>query len=258
MADQLRNLKNGVPYRRRPEVEAQIDFFAALAPEELAKRAESEGPSSPDFVETETVLYFVRQKRFDHRPGALRSLYETLRLRIRSLHRSARRTAGRLTLDEAEERLLHRFNELLCLDRQGYEMALDIFECMFKLGLFSLRLNAIRDAKRQIPKLLQPLEAEDQPEPSPEVERALAKLAGRSPEDEREREYRLWLFEVINELPEDLKRVIEMHDLRGMPMDSPTGAKISVASVLGIGEQTVRNRRKRALLLIKARLQTET
>ncbi|WP_420467195.1 RNA polymerase sigma factor [Panacagrimonas sp.] len=251
MAEPLRGPKGGAAYKRRPDAEAQIDTLLQLPAGEIARRARDEGFKSPEFVTTEAVLYFIRQKRTDSNPLAMMSLYETLRHRIRSLHRGARRTAGRLTLEEVEERLLYRFEELLSLDRQGYEEGLDWFECNFNSGLYTLRINAIRDVKRKMPEGLEALEAEGQTEVSPMVEEALARLAGQSPEDERENEYRSRLLEVIRELPEELKRVIEMHDLRGMPMDSKLPGVTSVASVLGIGEQTVRKRRKRALLEIQ-------
>lgn len=257
MADSLRDAKDGEPYRRRPEVEAQIDALLQLPPEEVARRAKEEGRSSQDFVATETVLYFIRQKRFDHWPLAMKSLYETLRHRIKSLHRAARRTAGPLTLEEVEEVLLHRVEELLALDRLGYEKRLDWFECMFNSGLFTLRLNSIRDVKITLLEKPEPLHGEDHDEVSPEVEAALARFSGSSPDDDREREYRMRLFEVISGLPEELKRVIEMHDLRGMPMDSPKLGVPSVSSVLGIGEQTVRKRRKKALQMLKNALQGE-
>lgn len=257
MADPLRDTKDGEPYRRRPAVETQIDALQLLPPEEVARRAREEGPSSQEFVATETVLYFIRQKRFDHRPLALKSLYETLRTRIKSLHRTARRTAGQLTLEEVEEQLLFRFEELLSLDRQGYEARLDWFECMFNSGLFTLRINAIRDVRVTLLERPEPLQEEDHAEVAPEVEAALARFAGTSPDDDREREYRMRLFEVISRLPDEFKRVIEMHDLRGMPMDSPKLGAPSVSSVLGIGEQTVRKRRKKALQMIKNALQGE-
>jgi len=258
VADPLRGLKNGGRYKRRPEVEAQIDALLQLPAEEVARRARDEGPSSQDFVATEVVLYFIRQKRTDQQQLALKSLYETLRHRIKSLHLGARRTAGQLTLEEVEERLLYRFEELLCLDRQGYEERLDYFECVFNSGLFTLRINAIRDVKRKMPKSLEPLETEGQTEASPNVEQALARFAGQSPDDKREEEYRLKLFEVINRLPEDLKRVIEMHDLRGIPIHSDLPGVTSVENILGIGEQTVRKRRKQALLALQKGLLGET
>ncbi len=257
MANSLRDAKNGEPYRRRPEVEAQIDALMQLPLQEVARRAKEEGRSSQEFVATETVLYFIRQKRCDHRPLAMKSLYETLRHRIKSLHRAAPRIAGPLTLEEVEEHLLYRFEELLSLDRQGYEQRLDWFECMFNSGLFTLRLNSIRDVKTTLLEEAEPLQREDHAEVSPEVEAALARFSGTSPDDEDEREYRMRLFEVISRLPEELKRVIEMHDLRGIPMDSPKLGAPSVSSILGIGEQTVRKRRKKALQMIKNALQGE-
>lgn len=257
MADPLRDTKDGEPYRRRPDIEAQIDALLQLPPEEIARRAKEEGSSSPQFVATETILYFIRQKRLDHRPLAMKSLYETLRHRIRTLHRAAPRKAGPLTLEEVEEDLLFRFEELLSLDRQGYEERLDWFECMFNSGLFTLRLNSIRNVKVTLLEQPEPLHEEDHSEVSPKVEAALARFSGTSPDDEREKDYRMRLFEVISRLPDELKRVIEMHDLRGMPMDSPKLGIPSVSSILGIGEQTVRKRRKKALQMIKNALQEE-
>lgn len=250
MADALRDIKDGSPYARRREVERQIDDLLMLPIEEVARRAREEGEKSPDFVFSETVLYFMRQKRADHDRRAFRSLYETFRARIRKLMRKALRETDAVTVEEMGDRIIFHFQELLSLDRQGYELRLDFYECVFNKGLLALRLNALRDVRRQAPEFLTPLESDGQVEPSPEVEQAFARWVGRAPEDDRERDYRIRLLEVIRRLPDDQKRVIEMHDLRGMPMDSKVPGVTSVATVLGVGEQTVRNRRKRALAAI--------
>lgn len=250
VADPLHDIKDGAPYKRRKEVDRQIDTYLQLPLAEVARRANEEIERSPDFVHSETVLYFVRQKRADHDQQAFRSLYETLRARIRRLLRKALRVAEAVTVNEMEDRTLFHFDELLALDRRGYELRLDFYECAFNKGLLTLRINALRDVRRQVRVELVPLEFDGEGEPFPEVEQAFARWAGQTPADDREREYRIRLLEVIRGLPDDEKRVIEMHDFRGIPMDSPVAGATSVASTLGVYEQTVRKRRKRALAAI--------
>jgi DNA-directed RNA polymerase specialized sigma24 family protein len=230
----------------------------ALPGAELIRRASVPNDSDPDFLRSESILYLIRQRRLDHDQRAFRALYEELRRRVRrALPRpdwGKANTSARL--EEIQQHVLDRFNKHLCEDRVEYSTKLDYFECRFNDAVAALRMIASRDVRRRRGPLLGLSDESDSPSQNSEVEEALARFRGTSEDDIRDKIFRLSALEVIGELPDDQRRVMEML-LADMPIDSKDPTVVTIASVLKCDEKTVRNRRDRAIRTIQTVMRGE-
>ena len=143
--------------------------------------------------------------------------------------------------------------ELLAADRSLYQDRLDYFEVRFDGAVASLRRDAQeqvwRDENRSVA-----LEADDETgELAVEVERAAEDLNPFASWDVEDAVFRPQLDAAIESLPPEQRSVIEM--LRqGFPIDSKDPGIMTISSVLGRSEKTVRNYRDRAIAALRAAL----
>ena len=152
------------------------------------------------------------------------------------------------------EKVFGRVQELLAADRASYSERLDYFEIRFDGALANLRRDAQeqvwRDENRSVP-----LDMDDETgEPSLEVERAAAEHINPfdSPHME-DRVFRLRLEAAIESLPVEQRSVIEMIR-QEIPIDSKEPGAMTIASVLGRSEKTIRNYRNKAVASLRADL----
>src|SRR5438270_5098424 len=139
---------DGILYSRPGEVEQTLVALLGLQLRELAERSRIMDPEHPDYLPSECVLYFVR--RLDFGDEAFRELFVVLRQRVLlAVPVAARRVAGTAQLAEKageleiRDRVLQKFQEMLCGDRKGgYDERLDCFECRFNFALARLRSTA--------------------------------------------------------------------------------------------------------------------
>ena len=261
----LRKTKDdGSPYTRPPEVEASIDALLALGRTDLLQRCKIPDNRHPDYVRSECILHFVRLAKADNNDLHFEELFRILRARVHRALPAVKRfvdegakASVQASAVEIRDAVLFRFQELLCLDREGYDERLDYFEIKFDGAIANLRRTARRKAWRDENRS-NPLTCDEETsEPSKEVEDALARLHPPSTSKMDDPAYRLRLDAAIDSLPADQRRVIEML-LQGFQIESDDPEVTTIVKVLGCVEKTVRNRRDKALATLQAALAEET
>jgi hypothetical protein len=261
----LRKTKDdGSPYTRPPDVEASIDALLALGRTDLLHRCQNSDSRHPDYIRSECILHFVRLAKADNNNRHFEELFKILRARVRRALPAVERfveegtnASVQTSAVQIRDEVLFRFQELLCLDRAGYEDRLDYFEIKFDGAVANLRRTARKKAWRDENRS-SPLTYDDETsEPSKEVEDALARLHPLSTSKMDDPPYRLRLDAAIDALPADQRRVIEML-LQGFQIESDDPELTTIVKVLGCVEKTVRNRRDKALMTLQAALAEET
>lgn len=261
----LRRLKpNGELYRRPPEIEASLNTLAILPLSELTQRVRNEDPDDPNYVQSECVLYFLRQPNVAGDGELFQTLFKVLRQRVygatpvpsRPIPGSTRRAESLEDL-EIREKVLQRFQEQLCSDRKDYGVRLDCFECRFNFAVARLRATARRDV-RKLDARYEAMDFESNlAEPSSAVETALSRLSNPSGGTDFDFLYRSKLLAAISSLPPDQRQVIELI-LQGFPIDSKDDGVRTIKKIIGCSaEKTVRNIRDRAYLAIENALKEE-
>jgi DNA-directed RNA polymerase specialized sigma24 family protein len=258
VAEQLRKLSNDkIPLVRPPEVEQAINAALETPRADFLAKAEITDWRHAEYIPSECILYLLRRSKFDNDEQNFRALFTLLRARVRrALPRGTGRASGRdmedsTALDVADE-VLFRFQEMLCLDRNGYDERLDFFEVRFEHAIAHLRMTAKRRAWKQEARSRPLNEDPESLSPSTEVEEAMARLFPANDKNLEPR-FRKALEAAIGALPIDQRRVIEM--LRnGFPIESEDPTVVTIVSVLGCTPKTVWNRRERAVKALREAL----
>ena len=248
----------GELYTRPAAIESLLVELASLSRDELLERARVSRSSDRAYVPSECLVYFVRASRMDNNDDWFERLYKILNARVlRRLPRPEGRIGKRQIEShsdgEIRDRAYGRFVELLAADRTSYQGRLDYFEVRFDGAVASLRRDAQeqvwRDENRSVA-----LEADDETgELSVEVERAAEDLNPFASWDVEDAVFRRRLDAAIASLRPEQRSVIEM--LRqGFPIDSKEPGVMTISSVLGRSEKTVRNYRDRAIAVLRAAL----
>jgi hypothetical protein len=264
MAVPLRKLQpDGTPYQRRPEIEAALDGHVLLPRSETADRCKIVDPGNADHLPSECLLHLVRTSRSDNSDAHFTALFRALRRRV--LARLPRTDVGRgpdgkildsQTNIRITEAVMDRFQELLMLDRRGYEDRLDYFEVNFDDAVASLRLTARKKAWKEENRS-EPMTYDDETsELNAEIEEAAAAQNPLSESKLDDPGYRLRLDAAIDALPEHQRRVVEF--LRqGFLIASKEAGVQTIVGTLGCAEKTVRNRRDKAYEAIRKALEEE-
>lgn len=252
MAQPLRKVKgDGSPYFRPPEVESTIDRLLAVPREEALAACCVVNRQDPSYVPTGCLLHLLRRAGRDNNQQHLECLVDLFLKRVarafpvpeRHLAGSGRKGVSSAELEIRDLAVGH-LVDMLCLDRQGYDERLDIYEAMFDFALAKLRSSARRSVGRHR-NPLQPLsDAPEAVDPSPVAEKALL-LHAPPPEEKIEaRDYRRKLRAAIHLLPLEDRRLLMLLD-RDIPIHSKNPGQMTVARILGCSEKTVRNRHDR-------------
>ncbi len=261
MAAELRKTKDdGTLYTRPPDVEASINPLLALPRDELVERCKISDSSNSKYVKSECVLHFLRLTKSDNNDRHFEALFRILRIRVQrtlpALDRfveEGERASVQASAVEIRDAVLFRFQELLCLDRAGYDERLDYFEIRFDGAIANLRRTARRKTWKEENRS-QPLSYDDETsELSKEVEDALARLHPSAPSKIDDPAYRMRFDAAIDSLPEDQRRVIEML-LQDFQIESKDPTAVTIVKALGCSEKTVRNRRDRAFEALRKAL----
>ncbi|MFB9268371.1 DNA-binding response regulator [Bradyrhizobium erythrophlei] len=220
-------------------------------------------PEHSDYVFSECLLHLVRESRSDNSDDHFAALYRELRRRV--LARLPRPEVGRsgdgkelvsgVNLDVSDA-VMGRFQELLILDRQGYEERLDYFEINFDDAVAALRSTAKRKARRDQDRSAPMTYDDETSELNAEIEEAAATQNPISESKLDDPGYRSRLDAAIDTLPEPQRLVMELL-LKGYPIESQEPGVHSVASILGCTEKTVRNRRDKAIEVLRKALNEE-
>ena len=240
----------GELYTRDPRTETLLEELSSLSRDELLERASIRRRSDPAYIPSECLVHFVRASRMDNNDDRFEQLYKILNERVlRSLPRDTKAYFD----VEIRDRVHDRFVELLAADRTSYQDRLDYFEVRFDGALASLRRDAQqqvwRDENRSVS-----LDAEDENgQLLEEVERAAEDVNPFSSWDIEDAVFRSRLEAAIESLPPAQRSVIEM--LRqGFPIDSKEPDVMTISSVLGRSEKTIRNYRDRAVAALRSAL----
>lgn len=241
-------------YSRLPEIEAEIAALVTLPRDELIERCAVRSRRDPNYVRSETILYFLRSTRGDNSTALFDRLFRILSARVIAALPRVDSVDGETTSatnSEIRDAVYGRFEELLARDRLGYEEGLDFFEVRFDAGISKLKIaaqrKAWRDEKRHIAIEFDP----ETNEPSQEVEEAYATFKRKLDINFDDPAFRLRLDAAIDTLPKEQIGVIQML-LLDFQMDANDPEVVTIASTLDCHEKTVRNRRDRAVERLQA------
>jgi hypothetical protein len=233
-----------------PEVEEEIVCLDALPFDELVARGRISQRAHPHFVRPETLMHFLRRTRSDNRDQRFNTLYGLVLARmILALPRSERIVSDRTIVDasakELEDRVRHRFNELVAIDRAGGDR-MDFYEVHFDEAVAKLRMKTskpvVAERRRNEPLELDP----ETGEIAEHVERAAG--AFDEPDDQFlfDPIFRKRLYAEIDRLKREQMSVMTML-LAGMQIHSDDPNVPTIARALGCDAKTVRNRRNAAI-----------
>jgi hypothetical protein len=254
---------DGTIYRRRPGIEAVLDDLTSLPRAKLAERCNTLDPSDPAYLPSECLLHLVRGCRTDNSDGHFEALYRTLRQRVLArtpVPAAGRGSGGEVLVSQARmttaEAVMDRFQELLMLDRSGYEDRLDYFEVNFDDAIAALRLTARKKAWKEENRSTPMTYDDETSELNAEIEEAAAAQNVLSESKLDDPGYRLRFDAAIDALPEHQRRVVTLLRL-GFPIDSKEAGVQTIVGTLGCAEKTVRNRRDKAYEAIRKALEEE-
>ena len=234
-----RKVTDGSLYTRRSEIEQLIADLYEHSIDDVANRAEIFEQDHSDYLPPEVIVHFLRRCKDEGDTKPYRQLFSSLRQRL--LHR----LPGRQTEDRKQvnvrQRVLDRVIEILCSDREEYDVRFDYYEVNFNGAVARARKTAWRDVlaaeEKEIPEEIQSLEAELGSESGADVDVALRSLRGVS-ESFSDVIYRSEMLSAINSLPDEEKEVIFM---------LVEGFKIKeIAEIVECDPKTVSARRDRA------------
>ena len=261
MAEPLRmKYPNGVLYRRRDEIETLLDHLEQLPRDEFIERMQITRPAHPDFIPPECVLHFVRKSKLDNSDRQFQIMYRALIARVEKAamvpgahHYVGGKAAITSRGAAVAEAVVFKFEMKLTTDRNGYLDGLDYYEVNFASALKSLRSTAREKVDREADRV-QPLSYNEDESISPSVEKAAGSFNPFDQEKIDDPAYRSAVGAAIKRLPAEERNVILL-TLKGYQDASMDTDTITISRLLGCNDQTVRNRRKRAIAKLQKDLE---
>lgn len=243
------------PYFRRAEVQEELENLYKLHISEVAARAEITDSGDPNYVSSEAVLHFVRQSKDNGDTAPYGTLFMVIRQRImKALPVFNKRLSDSKSTDnpyeaEVRERVVDKFTEMLCRDRESYLERLDYFEAMFNGAVCALRRTAKRDTSKRVEQEKNEVLIIDEAVAGSgdDFEGVLQNL--NEPSKNEDSGYRFELLSAINNLPDNERRVIELL-IQGFLLKE-------VAEIVECTEKTSRSRRNRARTALAEVLERE-
>jgi hypothetical protein len=256
-----RRRRDGTLYTRRVDVEKSLAKLIGLPRGELLAALRIRDAGSEHYIRSECIIHLIRAARHDNDQAYFGALYRELMRRLASaLPRGDGEGVNpteNVHAATARDHVRDHLNQKIAEDRAEPGSDLDYFEVMFAGAVFALRKTALRNAGRHAARTT-PIEAdEDTNEPSVAVERAVGSLDIKAELYSDDPVYRSRVAAAIQSLPDKQRRVIEMI-IQGMPLDSTEKGVLSIRSVLGVAEKTVRNRRDAAIRTLRTKLGLDT
>jgi hypothetical protein len=242
----------GEPYTRCSETIAQLEELVLLPRDVLIARCELPR-SSPGYVFTECLLYFVRGTRADNSDHSFDRLYRLLLKRVlRRLPKAEHSGDKSETYGAAaiRDEVAFRFKMLVVEDHHAYSEKLDYFEVRFESALSRLRKTAEKKGWREEKRTTSMVYDNESGELLDELEKAAGDYDPFNVAKNSTTDYRLRLDAAIDQLPVEQIRIIEMLRLK-IPIDSKETFAVTIARTLGRGEQTIRHHRDRAYATIR-------
>lgn len=255
--------QDGSLYCRPHEIERHIAMLSQVTKQDFVERVRITDSGDERFVPSECLLYFARRPVFGSDETVLFALFTAIRQRVlKAVPVLARRIPGKpqraeCSIDlDIRDAVLGKFNELLCQDRKEYQERLDFFECRFNAAIARLRATARRDICNDAAHLGPLVHDSETNEPSPEVASALSCITDSFDGPKTDFLYRSKIHLAISSLPLDERRVVELF-LEDIPIDSKETNTMTMVTILGCCEKTVRNRLKRAFTKLAEVLKEE-
>jgi len=247
--------ENGELYVRRPETHAELEALYQLPIKEVAERTKATDADDPNYVSSECVVHFVRRSKDNGDSPPYEELFKVLRQRVlKALPVFENQLPdGKVGEDpyqrEVRDRVVDKFMEMLCIDREGYDERLDYYEVMFNSALAARRVTAKRDtSEREKREKSEPLVLDEAvSDESGEFDGILPGL--NEPSNQENSVYRFELLSAINDLPDDERRVIELL-IQGYLLKE-------AAEIVECTEKTARERRNRAYARLAEKFEPE-
>lgn len=249
--------QDGRRYCRPQRIEKMLTELAEDSFEVLAERARILDRRSPDYIPSEILVHWIRQTKNHRSDAQFNVLYPLLEQRIRHACPVKEIRANGVdaevgTYADLQEHVLERVVKLLLRDRSNYEEKLDIYEVVFDRAVAKRRDSAFRSVlSKDNP--LTPIEYDESGDVTNEVEESLDRYRPEGMTQEEELTYRFQLRAVIDSLPEEERRLIDMQEA-GYSDQSEDPEVQTIAKLLGRTPKTVRAMRKRAYQSIRERL----
>ena len=250
MAEPLQKLKDGMPYQRPVEIEAQIDELSLLSRDEIVARARIRSSRDPNYIASECLLYFLRGTRKDNSERHFNRLFEALWQRVQdALPNDSESPALQHANEEVELRLM----EMLVKDRQEYQERLDFFEVRFGFAMKAMRYSALRKMYREE---AHEVVGYDESELQGDAKKSGSPFLPFTSEKLSDPLYRMRLSEAIRSLPDEQRQALALWQ-KDIPYTSQDPNVVTAGAILGCSEQTARNRRDRAIRALRTMLEGE-
>jgi len=250
----------GKLYLRPKEITAKLEELILLPRQEIASRCRVPEPADPKYVPSECLVYLVREHRSRPTDECSEVLYKTLLERfLKGILKPGSEFAATESMVESNIRdeAVLKFLELFGNDRNvEYQTRLDFFEVRFNKCVAGIR----NDAKRKLypqANLHQPMEFEEDGEPSVEFERAARGYSPFGPEELEDPDYGAKLNQAIDELPSIQKTIVVMLRM-GVKIESKGPRAVTISGTLNKTPKTIAKYRDLAFATLKKSLKGET
>lgn len=251
--------KDGKLYIRPSEIMAKLEVLVLLPRHEIAIRCSVLNRDDARYVPSECLVYLVREHRSRPTDEYSEVFYKTLLERfLKGILKPGSEFAATESLVESniKDEALSKFLLLLGQDRNEYQTRLDYFEIRFNKCVAGIR----NDAKRKIyphANLHQPIEFEEDGEPSVEFERATRGYTPFGPEELGDPDYSAKLDQAIDELPSIQKTIVVMWR-NGVKIESKEPSDVTISEILNKTPKTIAKHRDLAFATLKKTLKGET
>lgn len=237
-----KNRKDGQTYARRPSTTQSLLDLAAWSRDDILRRLDQRDQRHPDFIETECVVYLLREaNRQGNRSDWFNRLFEHL---DRRLDQNLRWAIAYGAINDAEslrEDIKQEFYVLLAKGLRNEPERLDPFEVFFDKAFAALRTNCLNKAKR--PERRQTGLMDGKQDGQEEGEHEIAQLEPENPMGLNEIELSLFRSQasaLIDHLPDKEKRAVKLV-LQGHHVEASSPDKPSVAEICGVDVRTINN-----------------
>lgn len=234
--------RNGTPYTRPAEIEAEVDTAVAQSTATLAERA-ALGRFSPGYLRSEVLLHVIRDAR--RRNG--RALNDLVPLLLRRCSfRIKSKTDDTHVLDEVLGRLV----EMIASDGHGVNPnQLDFFEVKFNQALRALRLGIQQREKSR--RGVVELPAEPIAQPGFDDESMTRSWSDGSLADCETPARGEQLLKAIRALPDHVREAVTLVRQLGYKIESTDRNEATAATICGVAGRTIRNRLAEGATLLK-------